>query len=168
MYIHVMDHHNIRMDKLTLAKHKTLTLECMYSDSKIDIDSLPESTLGERVRKLRLSQGLTIKELAKKSCMSEETISNIEKSRTTPYANTLTKISQALNSNNQYLLDTNSWPEETPAQIIYKYRMILGLSQRQLAKKCNLNYSTITDYENGRLSNPDTLKIIYKNIEYKK
>lgn len=158
----------LRMDKLTLAKHKTLTLECMYSDSEIDIDSLPESTLGERVRKLRLSQGLTIKELAKKSCMSEETISNIEKSRTTPYANTLTKISQALNSNNQYLLDTNSWPEETPAQIIYKHRMILGLSQRQLAKKCNLNYSTITDYENGRLSNPDTLKIIYKNIEYKK
>ncbi|WMM26633.1 helix-turn-helix transcriptional regulator [Tissierella sp. MB52-C2] len=131
-----------------------------------DINSLPESSLGERVRKSRLLQNLTIKELSKKACMSAETISNIEKSRTTPNINSLLKLSQALNTNNIYLLGTDSWPEETQGQIIYKYRMILGLSQEQLAKKCSLHKSTIQDYENNILSNPDTLKIIYTKIGY--
>lgn len=98
--------------------------------------------------------------------MSEETISNIEKSRTTPNTNSLSKLCQALNTTNVYLLGTDSWPESTSGEIIYKYRMIKGLSQRQLAKKCNLHQSTIKDYEKGKISNPDTLKIIYKNIDY--
>lgn len=98
--------------------------------------------------------------------MSEETISNIEKSLTTPNISTLSKISQGLNSTNQYILNTNSWPETSQGEIIYKYRMIAGMSQRDLAKKCNLHNSTVRDYENNIIRNPDTLKIIYEYIGY--
>ncbi|MDR7856282.1 helix-turn-helix transcriptional regulator [Tissierella sp.] len=150
------------MDNLALAKHKTINIECNIND----INDLPETTLGDRIRKLRLLMYLTIKDLSIKSCLSEETISNIEKSRTTPNISSLNKLCQALNTNNTYLLGTDDWAEETQSEIIYKYRMISGLSQRQLAKKCNLHFSTIKDYENGKIKHPDTLKIIYKGIGY--
>lgn len=111
-------------------------------------------------------KNLTIKDLAKLSCLSEETISNIEKSRTTPNINSLSLLSQALNSSNSYILDTNKWPENNSGEIIYKYRMISGLSQRQLAEKCNLHPSTIKDYEDNKIRNKSTLKIIYTKIGY--
>lgn len=137
----------------------------MYND-EINISSLPETTLGERVRKLRLSNCLTIKELSKLSYMAEETISNIEKSRTTPNVSSLTKLCQALNSDNRYLLGADDWPENNQSEIIYKYRMISGLSIIDIAKKCNLHKSTVKDYENGKLSNQETLEIIYRAIGY--
>lgn len=130
------------------------------------MESLTESTLGERIRRLRILKGLTIKELSILCCVSQETISNIEKSRTSPYANTLNKLCQALNTNNKYILGADSWPESTIGEIIYKYRTIEGLSRMDLARKCNLHKSTIQDYENGKLSNPETLEIIYRAIGY--
>ncbi|MCF6466327.1 helix-turn-helix domain-containing protein [Clostridium sp. Cult2] len=148
----------------SLAKSKTLTIECPI----YNVETLPENTLGERVHKLRVSNNITIKDLAKLCNLSSETISNIEKSRTTPNVTTLNKICQALETTNAYLLGTDSWPESSPAEIIYKYRMNSGLSQRQLAKKCGLHQSTIKDYESNKISNPDTLKIIYNKIGYDK
>lgn len=150
------------MDKRVLAKGKTINIECILND----VNSLPESSLGERVRKLRIMKNLTIKDLAKLSLLSEETISNIEKSRTTPNVNSLSLLSQALNSSNSYILNTNKWPESNSGEIIYKYRMISGLSQRQLAQKCNLHPSTIKDYEDNKIKNKSTLKIIYNKVGY--
>lgn len=122
--------------------------------------------MGERVRKLRITNNLNIKQLAILSKVAEETISNIENCRTIPNISSLNKISQALSTNNLHLLDAKAWSESSPAEIIYKYRMISGFSQRYLAKICGLHYSTIQNYESGRISNPDTLKIIYKEIGY--
>lgn len=146
-----------------LAKSKTITIECTIND----INELPETTLGERVKKLRLSNNLNIKELSILTCLSEETISKIEKSLTTPNITTLTKLSQALISTNTYLLNLNELPEITHGEIIYKYRMMKGLSQRALAKLCNINQSTIKDYENNKIAKPSILETIYKNIDYK-
>lgn len=152
-------------DMLVLAKSKTITLDCIIDD----VEALPESTLGDRVKKLRVSNNnTTIKDLAKLCNLSPDTISNIEKNRTIPNINTINKISQALDTTNEYLLDTNSLPETSPAQIIYKYRMIAGLSQRQLAKKCGLHNTTIRDYENGRLFIKDTIGKIYTVLGYHK
>lgn len=148
------------MDMDVLAKSKTIILEYPI----YNVETLPETTLGDKVKKLRILNNLTIKELAKRCNLAPETISNIEKSRAIPNITTLSKISQALNTTNAYLLNTDSWPEDTPGQIIYKYRMIAGLSQRQLAKLCGLHQSTIRDYENGKIANPDTLKVIFKQL----
>ncbi|MEW8973489.1 MAG: helix-turn-helix transcriptional regulator [Tissierellaceae bacterium] len=163
MYIRGEDHQSIHKGKLALAKSKDIVLECTIDDA----NSLPEYSLGERVLKLRKLRQFTTKKLAQKSSISEGTISNIEKSRTTPNVTTLNKLCQVLNTTNVYLLNTDSWPETTSGEIIYKYRMIRGLTQRDLAKRCNLHYSTIQDYEKNRLSNSDTLQIIYKEIGYK-
>lgn len=132
------------------------------------MEDLPENSLGDRVHKLRLSTSITIKDLSKYCNLSEETISGIEKNKRSPNISTINKLSQALNTTNKYLLGTNSWPENNPGEIIYKYRAISGLTQRELAKKCNFHQSTIKDYESNRISNADTLNIIYSKIGYKK
>ncbi len=146
------------------AKYKTITLKGTIDD----VNNLPESTLGERVKKIRLSNNYTIKDLAENCNISPETISNIEHGRTTPNISTVSILSQALGTSNKYLLGAENWPEDTPAEIIYKYRMIAGLSQRQLAKKCGLHDSTIQDYENDKLNKKTTIQVIYESIGYKK
>lgn len=78
----------------------------------------------------------------------------------------MNKISQGLNSTNIHILGTNLWPETSQVEIIYKYRLNSGMSQRDLAKKCNLHNSTIRDYENNVIRNPETLKIIYEYLGY--
>jgi predicted transcriptional regulator len=42
-----------------------------------------------------------------------------------------------------------TWREGETGQIIKKYRHLKGLSQHDLSRLCNLNQSTITDYEDG-------------------
>ena len=157
-----MDLHYNHKDMGALAKSKNITIDCTINDN----ESLPETSLGERVRKLRLINKLTLKDLANLSKIEPETISNIEKSKRIPNISTLTRLSQGLSSNNCYLLGADSWPETSPGEIIYKYRMISGLSQANLAEKCNLHKSTIKDYEDGKIRYPETLKIIYKEIGY--
>lgn len=78
----------------------------------------------------------------------------------------MNKISQGLNSTNIHILETILWPEPSQGEIIYKYRLISGMSQRDLAKKCNLHNITIKDYKNNVIRNPETLKIIYEYIGY--
>ena len=146
-----------------LAKSKNIAIEFVINDIK----NLPENTLGQRIKKLRLQYNLNIKQLSKLCCVSENTIGNIEKSLTSPNITTISKISQVLNSTPMYLLSLDTLLEKNPGQIIYKYRMIKGMSQRALAKLCNLNQATIKDYENNRISKTETLEIIYKNIDYK-
>lgn len=113
-----------------------------------------------------MEYNLTIKELSKLAYVSENTITNIEKTYSIPNISTLNKLCQTLNIDRAYILGSDSWPESIPKEIIYKYRIIAGLSQRDLAKKTNLHQSTIQDYEKGKLRNPDTLKIIYAAIGY--
>ena len=146
-----------------VAKGKIITIECILDD----VNELTENTLGERVRKLRLENNLNIKQLASKSNISEVSISKIEKDKSIPYITTINKLSNTLNTSNKYLLNLDNLPEDTPGDIIYKYRLMKGLSQRALAKLCNLHQSTIKDYENNKISNPETLEIIFLNIAYK-
>ena len=44
-----------------LAKYKTITLECNFNN----VENLPENTLGDRVKKLRLLNNITIKDFEK-------------------------------------------------------------------------------------------------------
>lgn len=146
------------------AKYKTLTLECNIYNN----EALPEKTLGQRVKKLRLLNNLTMRQLAAKCNISPFTISNIENGRTYPEISSINILSSVLNTSNKYLLNTDNWAENTPAQIIKKYRLIKGLTQSQLAQICDLHKATIADYENGKIKTKSkTLKIIFKCIGYK-
>ncbi|QZY56737.1 helix-turn-helix domain-containing protein [Crassaminicella profunda] len=161
-----MNPHNGHKDKGAEAKCKTLTFEMNINSE--DFDSLPEKTLGQRVHKLRKQAGYNIKELGDLVNMAPASISYIENEKKVPFISTLKKLCDPLQTTLNYLLQIDSWPEDTSGEIIKKYRLLKGLSQRELAKLCNLNQSTIKDYEANRIKgfNNKTLGKIYKSIGY--
>lgn len=153
-----------RTDKHALPKCKIITLD-LHIDN---VDSLPEDTIGDRIKKIRLQKGLHIKDLASLCGMSEMSISYIERGIRQPYISNLNKISTILGTTNRYLLGADAWPEKTPGQIIKKYRMINGWTQRQLAEKASLDPSIIASYESGKHKRPraSSLQAIYQALGY--
>lgn len=112
---------------------------------------------------------MSIKLLASKCSISPQTISNIEKDRNFPSISTINILSKELNSSNDYLLQLSNLPEDNIGQTIKKYRLKKGMTQEDLAKKCNLHKSTIKDYEDNRIKNEtETLKKIYFELNIKK
>lgn len=79
----------------------------------------------------------------------------------TPELKTFAKLSNALNNSISYLSNFNQLPENTLAEKIRKYRYLKGWSHRTLAKKANVDPSTIMKIETGKTKNP-TNKIIKK------
>lgn len=107
------------------------------------------------------------KELAMKSGLTETTIYNVETDATFPNISTIRKLCKSLNTSLRELLKINGLSEDTPGQIIKKYRLLKGLSQEELARICNLHKSTIKDYEDDKIKgNSETLKLIYEAIDY--
>ncbi|SKC90395.1 helix-turn-helix domain-containing protein [Maledivibacter halophilus] len=146
-----------------LAKHKIFKIECKINN----YENLPEDTLGQRITKLRKKNRMTKKEFAIKTGLSQATIYNVETGKTIPNMSTIRKLCKSLSISPAKLFKIDTLPEETPDEIIKKYRLMNGLSQEDLAEKCDLNKSTIKDYENGKIKgNPETIKKIYKIIGY--
>lgn len=146
------------------AKHKTIRLYLKINDPS----DLPESTLGDRIRKLRIEKDMTISELAEKCEISADTLQGAETGRRFPNISTINKISKILDTANKYLFE--SLPEDTPAHIIKKYRLINGWTQRDLASASGIKNGTIAAYETGQTKGAagKTLKKIYKVLGYKK
>jgi transcriptional regulator with XRE-family HTH domain len=55
-----------------------------------------ESVVGARIREIRTSQGLTLKQLAEKSHLNINTLSLVEKGKTSPSVGTLQQLARAL------------------------------------------------------------------------
>ncbi|WP_330685003.1 helix-turn-helix domain-containing protein [Anaerosolibacter sp.] len=159
-------HHNSHKDKHAGTKHKTITFTWNIDENLIQ--ELPEETLGQRVLKCRKNMKLNMKELAKLCNISPFTVKNIESGLTYPNISTVKKLSEVFDVSIKYLLQIDNWPEDTPSQIIKKFRLLKGLSQHELAKLCNLHQSTIKDYEDGRIKccNGPTLEAVYKALDY--
>lgn len=60
---------------------------------------------GDLIKRLRIENGLTIKELADKSGFSSVEIRNIESNKFRPRVNYLKKLSEALNCDYYYLFE---------------------------------------------------------------
>lgn len=151
----------------SLAKYKTITIDCTEEKLKV----MHENTLGQRIKKQRVKKNLSIKDLAKLSSMTSHSIVKIEKEETVnPSIENIKILSTVLEVSISYLLDTNNMIEDTVAQIIKKYRLSSGFTQKELALRCNLHPAAISDYENGRCNGThasETLDKIYKAIGYK-
>lgn len=132
---------------------------------------MPENTIGQRVKKQRIKKGLTVKEISSLISISSSSIINIEKGRVlNPTIKVVRNLSKALDVTISYLLDANNIPENTTGEIIKKYRLLSGLTQKELALKCDLKSASISDYENGRCNGThakETLSRIYREIGYK-
>ena len=137
-----------------------------------ELDSMPLNTLGDKVKKLRIEKGLNRKEFSIFAKTTPTTLKAIEDNiNTDPLISIINNLSIALEVPLSYLKDLSLMPEDTTSQIIKKYRLVSGMSTRELGERCGLAPVTITDYEKGRLSGKratNTLVKIYKEIGYKK
>lgn len=112
-------------------------------------------TIGDRVRKLRISKGWTQSELAKKmGYKSKSSIAHIENGRDIPRSMVVT-LADILDTSPSYLM---GWEEELDIsetsltvlpEKIKEARKKAGLSQKELAEKLDMNLRTYGSYERG-------------------
>jgi len=101
-------------------------------------------TLGDHIRRRRLELGLEQRELARQLGADEMTVCNWEKGRTFPSIRFLPRIVRFLGYV-PFRLDSLSVGER-----LRLTRMLLGLSQRELARKLGVDPSTVRKWEAGK------------------
>ena len=100
-------------------------------------------TWGDHIRARRLDLGLLQEEVASQIGVTEQTITNWELSRSTPEVRFLPQIIEFLG----YAL---YWPASTFADKMYRARICLGLSQKQMARRSWIDESNLAGWESGR------------------
>jgi len=101
-------------------------------------------TLGEHLRKRRLDLGLLQKEVAQRLGVHKDTICNWETNRTSPPLRYLPRIIQFLGHVPHYITP------ETFGERILAVRRLLGLSQRELARRLGVDPGTLGRWERGK------------------
>lgn len=67
-----------------------------------------KTTAGTLVRHARFSQGLTLRDLAKKASVTQKTIIDFERGRTNPHGHTVYRIAEALGLDPEELFEAAS------------------------------------------------------------
>lgn len=99
-------------------------------------------TLGDRIRTVRLDQGLLQKQIAEEIGVDTTTINNWETGRTSPALRCLPAICN--------FLGYDPFPQATalPNQLL-RFRQLHGFSQKKLAQMLGVDPTTIGDWERG-------------------
>lgn len=129
-------------------------------------------TLGEKIKKIRISNNLKQCELAKILFVSEKTISSWENNRTIPNLNMIYQISDYFKKSFYYLINddynTDNIKEiEIKLKVDYnEYNRILNLIKKNSVNKANVNQ--IDTYYNltNRKCNQEWLRIRNENGKY--
>lgn len=117
-----------------------------------DYPSNPK-TFGQKLRKWRLDNNLTIKALSKIIKADEMSIINWEKRNRTPIYKYVRKIKEVteIEITKGFRERRKTKPEPgSPGEQMRKRRLDLGLSQEELAHFLDVDESTVTDWEGGR------------------
>ena len=123
------------------------------------IDSLPETTLGEKLKKVRLKQHLTQKDFCNIIDVDRSYYVDIENDINIPSINIINQISLKLNMNPFYLYDDYmAFISNSPGGKIKCIREQKKLTQQKLANLLNVSRETIKCWENN--------KTILKRINY--
>lgn len=101
-------------------------------------------TLGDHIRRRRLELGLEQRELARQLGADDMTVCNWEKGRTFPSIRFLPRVVRFLGYV-PFQLESLSVGER-----IRLRRMLLGLSQRELARRLSVDPSTVRRWETGK------------------
>ena len=99
-------------------------------------------TLGDHIRKRRLDLGLLQREVAERIGVTTDTITNWELARTEPGIRSLVAIIDFLG----YVPFS---PGESYPERLKVYRMVRGLTQRQLASELGVDPTTVMKWEAG-------------------
>ena len=99
--------------------------------------------MGQRIRVRRLDLGLLQKDLARMWGATEQSVRFWEADKTRPIHKYTPKIIQ--------FLGYDPFPEpKTLSERLKRYRLIHGLTQRELAKRLEVSPDTIVSWERGR------------------
>jgi len=99
------------------------------------------NTLGDHLRKRRLDLGLLQRHVAEKLGANKQTICNWENNQTSPQLRFLPRIIQFIG-----YVPHDTRPRTLGKQIVH-HRHILGLSQKQLARRLGVDPSTLSRWE---------------------
>ena len=135
------DHHSSHTDRVALPFcHFRLTAE------KPSSLAYPAelNTLGDHIRKRRLDLGLTQCEVAEKLGVTESTVWNWEASHSSPQLRFIPRIIAFLGYSPY---DTESG---TFSKRIIACRRVMGLTQKELARRLDIDPSTLGRWETGR------------------
>ena len=168
------------MDKLARQNcNKFLIYEfsCPFNLSHLKISYNPiyptnPKTFGEKLRKWRLDNNITAKQLAKTLGVCKETVLNWERGKKKPLPSVLRKLVKITGIKTRYLAKDNRKYKPAPNSLgekLRKKRIQLGLTQQELAKLLGVSYYTIANWETGRrgkgisLRNKEKIEEFLKN-----
>ncbi|MFC7442960.1 helix-turn-helix domain-containing protein [Laceyella putida] len=118
------------------------------------------------MRNARISQNMTIRELAKAAGLSDVAISDIENNKSKPTITTLRRISKVLNQPISHLGCFESLPEVTLGQKIKKARLYHGLTKEEFAKLLSVDTKSLRNWERDICRPLDKhLQVLYRYIQ---
>lgn len=122
------------------------------------IDNEPAILLGEKLKDLRKTKGLTLKEVADNIGLGESTISLYENNNRRPDYVTLNKLSALYNVSIDYLLNNDS-PNVNFGERIKALREQNNITQQELADMLNVDRTSVGKWEtNQNLANNNILQ----------
>lgn len=112
-----------------------------------------DESIGTKIKECRIKKGLTQKQLGDLIGVSPVMISQYETGIRKPKAETINKLSLALDSKEllmyNYVIHTNE--SNIIGTKIKECRIKKGLTQKQLGSLCDMTQQQIAQYENGKL-----------------
>ena len=117
---------------------------------------LRPKTFGQKLRKWRIDNNLTIKALSKMIKADEMSIINWEKRNRTPMYKYVRRIKEVtgIEITDGFRDQRKSKPEPgSPGEQMRKKRQEIGFSQEEMAEKLGVSVDYIADLENGRRKN---------------
>lgn len=129
--------------------------------------TIPEnpSNIGERIRKFRIENGLTQKDIANRIGVRTDSITNWELGRNEPQIQFMPKI--------QSLLGTEAQTSNTHSEEIIQFRSENGLSRKRMARMIGIDETTLKRIESNnhsmRLNSKIEIVLRFirkKNIEF--
>ncbi|MCD8078752.1 MAG: helix-turn-helix domain-containing protein [Lachnospiraceae bacterium] len=119
----------------------------------------PDATNGDKVRALRLAQGLSLAELARRTGLTSRAIRYMENNERTPSVDAVRRLSAALGVTTDYFMDNETFRRELQDDAFYtKVRQKYG--SRGVAQARKIQQQTAALFAGGELSGEDQLAFI--------
>lgn len=127
-------------------------------------------TTAYRLRKARLSRGISVRELAAATGLTETAIIYIEGNKNPASLSSLKKFSNVIGASVSYLGCFENLPEKTFGERLKKARLFHGLLMKEMASKLGISERTLRDWELDKREPPEKhfhtidmyLQILYK------
>lgn len=142
-------------------------LNAKFIHKLYDYSDLPEDTFGQRLKKLRLSMGLSQYELGNKVGMQHGMIGSYERDEFYPTLDSINKLGSILDINilcsegySKFLLESSTFKDS-----LLKWRLENKLTKRNSAKLIGISEKSYSLWENGTVMNAITYYKVKINLK---